>query len=741
MTRALRRLLFPNGWPTDPGLASLRLGARAAIAQPLVLAFALLVLRNPQSTLFAVFGVFALLVFGNFGGPVRSRAAGYAGAAVAGAALVALGTLASPLAWAAAAAALVLAFAIEFSAVFGGHVAGARAPLSLALVLAASVPAPAAAIPDRVEGWLIGGGAATVSALVLWPRYERDALVRATAKALNALAALIAAGRLASDPRPERANAGEAVDRLRIQRIQAASRPGGPSRRDRALVQLVTEVERAHYFATAPSGDTAGARPSLPEGDALAAAVVGVYEASAGVFDGRPGPDLPAFEAARLAHRTALDAWAASQLRSGESTESVLAGLDADHQLRVLSYLGLATGVNAAIAAGHDADLHGVRIPFEAPVRAGVGPALGRLGRVLRTHLTWTSALMHGAVRTALGLGLAVLIARLLGLDRAFWVVLGTTSVLRSNALATGRTAVQALVGTVLGFAVGGVLTLLFAKDIAVLWIALPFAVFMAVYAPSAVSFVAGQAAFTVLMLVLFNLLTPVGWRVGLVRIEDLLVGSAVGVAAGVLLWPRGARADFAAAVARLYRSVAVHLSEALGMVLAEGTPAAVNSSRAEVRRARARAAESFDELLRERTGEQPVADVAGQMLAGADQAVIVADTFQLVVEMGYRADACVEGAERLQAQGAALVASWFMLAERADGVRAVRTVPMRDDELREAALGCLDEWRREPSNSGRAAIALAWTREWLAQLDGLVRDLELPAAKIAAGAAAPWWR
>src|SRR5262249_58640742 len=145
--------------------------------------------------------------------------------------------------------------------------------------------------------------------------------------------------------------------------------------------------------------------------------------------------------------------------------------------------------------------------------------------------------------RAALGLALAVLVARLFGLDRAFWVVLGTMSVLRSNALATGRTTVQALAGTLLGFAVGGLFALLFAHDPVVLWAALPSAVFLAAYAPSALSFVGGQAAFTVMMLIFFNLLTPVGWRVGLVRIEDVAVGAASCVAPRPPLWATGARA------------------------------------------------------------------------------------------------------------------------------------------------------------------------------------------------------
>jgi uncharacterized membrane protein YccC len=314
-------------------------------------------------------------------------------------------------------------------------------------------------------------------------------------------------------------------------------------------------------------------------------------------------------------------------------------------------------------------------------------------------------------------------------------------SVLRSNALATGRTTVEALLGTLLGFAFGGLFTLLFARDPGVLWAALPVAVFLAAYTPSALSFVAGQAAFTVLMLVFFNLLTPVGWRVGLVRIEDLAVGSAIGVAAGALLWPRGARADFAHSLSRLYRRVAVHLSEAIDLALGHGHVEAVSATRAQVKRATEATAESFDQLLRESSSGQLAVDVAAFAVAAADHAMIVADSFQVLVDMGYVAGDCGDEVQRVDRQGAALVASWFMLAERIEGVRAVRTVPLQGEELRQAALSCLGAWRGESSQHGQAAIALAWAREWIEQLGTLVRDLEEPAAEVAASAAAPWWR
>ena len=737
----VRWQLLPRALAPDPGLANLRVAARVALAQPLVFAFALLVLRNAHITLFAAFAVFALLVLGNFGGRGLNRLTAFLVVTLVGGALVALATVASPVFWTAVLMTLLVAFCIEFAGAFGGYVTGSQAPLLLAVVLAASLPAPASAVPERVLGWLIGGCAATAAALVLWPRYERDVLRKAASVALRSLATLIGAARVHPSAVEEHHVAAEAVGRLRTAYSQTAYRPGGPTRRDRALAQLVTELERALYFAIAPAGAAAARNPCLEEGNQLASSVVSVFQSSAEVLKGGSIPDLHALEQARIAHRTALDAWAGDQLRSGASSDSVLEGLDYDHRLRVLSYLGLAIGANAAIVAGRDFDPRGLRIPYGTPLQAGLRPSLRRMSRTLVTHLSLTSPRMHTSLRAALGLALAVLVARLFGLDRAFWVVLGTMSVLRSNALATGRTTVEALAGTLLGFAVGGLFTLLFAHNPAVLWAALPLAVFLAAYAPSAVSFVAGQAAFTVLMLVLFNLLTPVGWRVGLVRIEDLAVGSAIGVAAGTLLWPRGARSDFARSLSRLYRMVAVYLSEALDLALGRGAIEAVNATRAQVRQAREKAGESFDQLLGERSSKQLAPDVAGFAVAAADHAVIVADSLHVLVDMGYVASGCGDGVERVDSQGAALVASWFMLAERIEGLGAARTVPLHRDELRHAALNCLGAWRGDSSERGKAAIALAWTREWLEQLGTLVQDLEEPAAKVAASAAAPWWR
>ena len=112
---------------------------------------------------------------------------------------------------------------------------------------------------------------------------------------------------------------------------------------------------------------------------------------------------------------------------------------------------------------------------------------------------------------------------------------------LRTNAAATGSTALRALTGTVIGFAIGAALLLLIGTYPTALWIALPFAVLVAWYSPGTAPFAVGQAAFTITVLVIFNLLVPAGWKVGLLRIEDVGIGCAVSIIVGILFWPRGA--------------------------------------------------------------------------------------------------------------------------------------------------------------------------------------------------------
>ena len=88
--------------------------------------------------------------------------------------------------------------------------------------------------------------------------------------------------------------------------------------------------------------------------------------------------------------------------------------------------------------------------------------------------------------------------------------------------------------------------------------------------APAVISFAAGQAAYTLVLLVLFNLLVPVGWKLGLVRIEDVALGGAVSLAVGLLFWPRGAtNEELSRALGNAYVDSSGYLAQAVAHAVA----------------------------------------------------------------------------------------------------------------------------------------------------------------------------
>ena len=713
---------------------------------PAVFAVSLLVIRNVQLATFAVFGCFALLVMADFGGSRRPRAVAYLAATLAGAALVALGTSVSPSAAVGSTLMLVVGFVLSFAGVFGGYLAAAQTALLLAFVLAVSIPATVSAIPTRVEGWMLAGAVSTLTGVFFWPWFERQTLHRRAAEACLAVADVVEAVRR-SPPAEEFARLREAaraaVHAIRTEYSRTMMRPAGPTRHHRAFVELVAQleqivdlVERPFYAGGSPL------RPCIEEGERLAAKAVAALRGGATVLVRGPAPDIRAVVEARRAHREALDRWAVDELHAGRAAEEVLQAIDLDHTLRVVAYVTIALSTNAVIAAGGQPD-DDIALPAAVPRREGAGGIALRIARTLRTHLEPSSTVLHNSLRVAIGLAISVLVARTLGVGHAFWVVLGTLSVLRSNALGTGRTTVAALAGSVIGVVVGGLFAALAGNHTVVMWIAMPIVIFFASYAAGAIGFVAGQAAFSVTVIVIFNLLSPAGWQVGLVRIEDVALGTGISVAAGVLLWPRGARRDVARATAGLYRAVAAYLEHAFDLILGAGRAADIAAVRAEVVRARGRAGEAFDAFLNER-GAKPLApETAGRLIAAGNQAVLAGDLLVVVAtDVGYQATSCPDGAAAVEAQVRTLLAGTSRIAAALGG-RSYDGAPAErpsTEALRSAAVECM---RRvgsdEPAAHGAMAVVIAG--EWVESLARLAADLEQPVEAAADAAAIPWWR
>lgn len=708
---------------------------------PLALAFARFVLKDPNSLLFVVFGCFAMLVMSDFGGLRVPRAAAYLSATAVGVVLIVFGTLASVNAWVAALAMFMVAAVMTFARVFGGYIAAGQTGLLLSFVIAISIPAPSSAIPARLVGWGFAGVISSLAATLLWPRFERVPLRRGAARACLVLADAVEA--LSSDRGDTSRKiqlARQAQQAVANQFAGTAKRPAGPARRDRAFVELLSELDRMVDVMEHPFVQGAARHPNLPESDRLVSTMVSALRSSADVLTGGSPPDLRAVEAARDIHRAALDRWAAQQLRAGRPAGEVLGGLDADHTVRLLAYLALALGSNAMISAGLEPQ--GIRLPSAAPARGGISGSGRRVLRTIRTHLDPGSTVFQSSLRVALGLAIAVWLARTLALSHAFWVVLGASQVLRSNALATGRTTVQALIGNAIGVIIGGLFALLAGNHQPVMWAALPIAIFLAAYAASAIGFMASQAAFTINLIVIFNLITPTGWQIGLVRLEDLAVGVAISLVVGLLLWPRGARREFARSIADFYQSLVPYIRQSFDRVLGLETAGPQASGLRAALAARDRAGEAFDSLLNEHAASALDPQTAGLLLAAGNHALLGSDVLNVVAShMGYQGGGCVDGARALNGQVESLLTRFLQLAMLLARSRVVDD-PQRPslEKIRAAELECLRRWRNS-DQAGRGAMAVVIAGEWVGNLARLEDGLQRPAALAAQAARTPWWR
>jgi uncharacterized membrane protein YccC len=572
-------------------LAALKSAARAAIVIPAVFAFADKVIKQPQTSILAAFGSFAILVLVEFGGPPRKRFAAYVGLAFVGAVFITLGTLCSRNPWLAAGAMAVVGFVTLFSGVLGGYFAAAATGAILTFVLPVTIPVPDSAIPDRLEGWGLAAGAGICAVMLLWPPRRNADLQREAARAVRAVADFVDAER---ERLPELGRlAREAVDGLGRRFLGTQHRPTGPTGPTAALASIPDELDWLLSFLA-------------------------------------PSPELPALE-----------------LSCAEDAEAMAA---------------------------------------TANVRS-----------------VW----FQNSVRGAAGLAVAVYIAQRTGLQHSFWVVLGTLSVLRSNALGTGRSIVSALAGTAVGIVVGALLVIAIGTHETVLWGVLPVAILLAACAPRAISFAAGQAGFTVVLFILFNLIQPVGWRVGLIRVEDIAIGFAISLGVGLLFWPRGAGALLRQDVATAYaRGADYVVATARQLTTGEDADSAARASRA-ADAALHRLDDVFRQYLAERSATKANVEDVAALVGGASLGGMV-DSDARLAHCGANLDREIHAFQ-----------SWYVTL----GYTLVNNLPvppphLRDAEGRSRLRACVrDAALGREKATAHAALVLLWASQHLDNL------------------------
>jgi uncharacterized membrane protein YccC len=294
--------------------------------------------------------------------------------------------------------------------------------------------------------------------------------------------------------------------------------------------------------------------------------------------------------------------------------------------VRALSYSAREIGAHALRATGGAAspdaeEAQEMRWYRPAALHASAAQATSTLQaseRLAAEHASPRSVLFRNSVRGAAALAISVLIAQKAGVQHAFWVVLGTLSVLRSNALSTGATILSALAGTAAGIVVGAGLIIAIGTNEAVAWAILPVAVLLAAYAPRVISFAAGQAGFTLVVLMLFNLIQPSGWKVGLVRVEDVAIGFGVSIAVGLLFWPRGAAVLMRDSLATAYARATDYVVAATHRLVGGGEPVRAEQAAQAAGAAARRLDDAFRQYLGERSARRMGMEGVATLVAGA---------------------------------------------------------------------------------------------------------------------------
>jgi uncharacterized membrane protein YccC len=554
------RLTETHWWRPAWSVPAAMRAVRATVVVPSLFAITDKVVADPQMALFATFGGFATLVIAGFGGSRRDKLTAHAGLALAGSLALIIGTLVSGTTWLAAVVTVPVTFAIFFAGIGGPNAASGSTAAMFAYVLPVASVGSAATIPSRLEGWLLASAAGTIAVLLLSPRAPGSRLRAAAADLAGELASRVRAAADGEATKPEAMRA--AKERLLAAFTAAPFRPTGLASADQALSSLVQMLEWGTTQAADAFDGHIDLRTSCTADRDLLRTAAAMFDDARTLLTGQAAdPDFAALEAAQEK--------SAAQLRelSGRAGEpdSRLAAAQAVHA-QSIAVVARSAAAEALIASRRGS----VETTVAALVKTSGITGLAGAVALVRRHATFRSVWFLNSLRGAVALAAAVAIADLSGVQHGFWVVLGTLSVLRTSAASTGATAWRALAGTVVGFAVGAALLIAIGTNPDALWAVLPVAVLVAAYAPGTTPFPVGQAAFTVTIVVLFNLLAPVGWTVGLLRIEDVAIGCAVSLAVGVLFWPRGVSSVVADDLADAFRSGAAYLTQAVEWALSE---------------------------------------------------------------------------------------------------------------------------------------------------------------------------
>ncbi|MEU8782335.1 FUSC family protein [Streptomyces sp. NPDC048637] len=506
-------------------------------------------------SVYAAFTVVSLGALARIPGSGRQRAMTTLTAIPAGLVLVTLGTLLAVQTWAAVLGMLAIGFMVAYAGTTGPRIAGAAPGMQLLYILPCFPPYAPDFLGQRLAGFLLGAVLLALAQRFLLPEPETPSFRRLLADAADA-AARLADHHGGTPPVQALAQAHTAGEALRPACVPPADRPASPTLPHKAMAHaaeavrtLLARLDDLHTGA-GPHREYQPETVVLLEGISVAA-----REAADALRQGkrlRPGggPSATALqeELAPVRAHQAVDTLerlgADDRLVYLRRRSQVVQAADCAVVLVLATRLMLGDRSVERSPAGHTFAYARTRAPELWWQR-------------LTMHLTPRSVIFQNACRFALGLAAARAIAGLLDLQHGFWVLLATLTLTRTTSLETWSAVRQALTGTLVGAVLaGGMLALVHDRD-TVYAVVLPVVMLVAFTAGPLRGLAWAQGGFTLVVATLFAQVSPVTWQLAPVRLVDVLVGSVIGLACGLVAWPRGAGSEVRRSMAGLCSAIA----------------------------------------------------------------------------------------------------------------------------------------------------------------------------------------
>ena len=493
--------------------------AALAISVPLSVAFGLN--RATIGILPAMGGLLGTMA--DTGGSYRQRVKRVSSAAVFGGAVgLAIGSAIHGRGWIAVVALVVVAGASGVLTTIGEI--GSATGLQL-LVYASLGIGPVGALRPvwhTAAGFLVGVAWALILILPGWllsPHGQEQRAVAAVYQAMADALSSIGTGQIAARQQGLTAALNTAYDSL----LQARSRATG---RSPASTRLVAALNASHPMAEAGAAlVVAGIRPPPM--------VIATIERLAdSVRNGTPPPAIPPVWSYRPGALELRDALAAAA--------------------RVLA---------PDWAAEHSGQ---ERLRDRMPDRHVLARAGWRLARLLARMADALDVGTLGrryTIRLMACVGVAGAVSEVLPLQRSYWVLLTVAIVFKPDYGSVFARALQRGIGTIAGAVAGAVLLVLIHGA----WLLIPFTV-LAALLPYGRSRNYGLLAtfLTPLVVVLIDLLSPIGWRLATDRLIDTLIGCAIVLVVGFAPWPMSWYSHLPARFAQATLDVCAYMEQAL---------------------------------------------------------------------------------------------------------------------------------------------------------------------------------